>query len=125
VKFNLINPSDPYTFEADDLEVAAVAVCLLGEGKYPADAMGADADQGNNVPPFLFGGHDEWFTARFGAGFEDTTLHCLTHRTDAVARVLESMKLGSVRRSSLNDIGGRARELAKGIREKYAATTST
>ena len=47
---NLINPSDPYTLEADDFEIAAVAVCLLGAGKYPATALGNDAREDNNVP---------------------------------------------------------------------------
>lgn len=39
-KYDLINPSDPYTFEADDLEIAAVAVVLLGDGQYLADPVG-------------------------------------------------------------------------------------
>lgn len=119
MKFNLINPSDPYTFEAPDLEIAAVAVCLLGNGQYLADALGDDADNGNNVPAFLFGGHDEWFTARFGAGFELVTDRCLKGHPAILAACLESVTLGRPERSSLNNIGGRARDLAKAIREQY------
>ena len=120
MKFNLVNPSDPYTLEADDFEIGAVVVCLLGNGKYPADALGDDANKGNNVPPFLFGGHDEWFEARFGGTYESVVQKCLKERADSVARAFESVTLGSKERSSLNDIGGNARELAKAVRAQYA-----
>ncbi len=123
MKFNLVNPSDPYTFEADDFEIAAVAVCLLGVGKYPANALGDDANKSNNVPAFLFGGHDEWFRARFGGSFEDVAERCLKGRGVAVAQALESVTLGSRRRSSLNDIGGEARQLAAAIRSQYETQT--
>ncbi len=123
MKFDLINPSDPYTFEADDLQVAAVMVCLLGEGRYLADALGEDADKGNNVPAFLFGGHDEWFVSKFARTYEATFTHCLEHRTDALARAFESVTLGAARRSSLNDIGGRAARLAQAIRRNYCEAT--
>lgn len=90
MKFDLINPSDPYTLDADDLEIAAVAVCLIGDGQYPATALGDDAGKDNDVPAFLFGGPDEWLEARFGANFVATAERCLNTRTDAVARALES-----------------------------------
>lgn len=121
MRFNLINPSDPYTFEAPDLITAAVSVCLLGSGKYPADALGDDADKGNNVPAFLFGGHDEWFQARFGGTFEAVTERMLKEQPAALVACLESVKLGRAERSSLNDIGSRAREFASAIREQYMA----
>lgn len=59
MKFEIINPSDPYTMEADDLEIAAVSVSFLGDGKYALE--GIDDAQGNNVPMFLLGGHDECY----------------------------------------------------------------
>lgn len=121
--FDLINPSDPYTLEADDFEIAAVAVCLLGAGKYPATALGNDAREDNNVPPFLFGGHDDWFNQRFGASFEATAERVLEGRADALARALESVKLSSNRRTSLNDIGGKAHEMASAVREQYLTPT--
>ena len=123
MKFNLINPSDPYTFEADDLQVAAVMVCMLGDGWYLADALGDDADKGNNVPAFLLGGHDEWFTAQFGMNYKATILCCLEHRNDALARAFESVKMGADRRSSMNNIGSKAASLAKAIRRKCEAAT--
>lgn len=118
MRFNIVNPSDPYTMEADDLEVAAVAVCLIGEGKYPLEALGDDSNKGNSVPAFLFGGHDEWFQARFGGTFEAVLTRSIMERTDALARALESVKLGSERRSSLNDIGARAQAYAQAVRER-------
>lgn len=116
MKFDLVNPSDPYTLEADDLQVAAVACCLLGNGKYALIGLGDDF--GQEVPVFLLGGHDEWFTSKFGMTYEETATHTLNHRNDALARAFESVTLGSERRSSLNDIGGRARDIAQDIRRK-------
>ncbi|MGQ3051056.1 MAG: hypothetical protein ACT6S0_04665 [Roseateles sp.] len=118
MKFNLINPSDAYHFEADDLEIAAVMVCVLGAGKYGADPLGAD--RANGVPVFIFGGHDAWFTERFGRSFEGTVEHCLETRADALARAFDSVTLTNGRRSSLNNIGANAREYAKAVRSKAA-----
>lgn len=116
MKFNLVNPSDPYTLEADDLQVAAVACCLLGNGKYALSGLGDDA--GQDVPMFFVGGHDEWFIQKFGMNYEDTATHALNHRNDALARAFESVKLGRNERSSLNDIGSRALGIAQAIRRK-------
>lgn len=113
--YNLINPSDPYTFEADDLELAAVAVVLLGDGQYLADPVGG----GESVPAFLFGGHDEWFKMKFGESCEETANKVINERTDSIARALESVALTSKERSSMNDIGGRAHALARQIRDSY------
>jgi hypothetical protein len=115
MKFDLVNPSDPYTLEADDLQVAAVACCLLGNGKYGLTGLGDDA--GQNVPVFLFGGHDEWFVSKFGMDYETTATHALNHRNDALARAFESVTIGG-ERSSLNNIGGKARDIAQAIRRK-------
>ena len=117
LRFDIINPSDPYTMEAVDLKTAAVAVCLFGDGKYPL--QGLDESAGLSVPPFLLGGHDEWFTAQFGANFEAITKQAIA-QCDNLASALESVKLESDRRSSMNDIGTRAKGLAKAIRAKAA-----
>ena len=69
MKFEIINPSDACTMYAPDLEVAAVAVSFLGDGKYPLEGLDDAAGQG--VPAFLFGGHDEWFSSKFGMSFQD------------------------------------------------------
>lgn len=118
MKFNLINPSDAYHFEADDLQIAAVMVCILGNGKYGAEALGEDAEKGSNTPIFLFGGHDEWFKESFGADFEAVATNCLEQRADALARAFDSVTLTNPPRSSMNDIGGRARSFAEGVRRQ-------
>lgn len=119
MKFEIVNPSDPYTMEADDLQIAAVVACLLGDGKYPL--TGLDDAKGQDVPFFAFGGADEWFTKQFGMDYEATATHALENRSEALARAFESVTLGRAERSSMNDIGGRAKSIAKAIREKYAA----
>ncbi len=116
MKFDIANPSDPYTMEADDLQVAAVACCLLGNGKYGLTGLGEDA--GQDVPVFLIGGHDEWFVSKFGMDYEATATHALNHRNDALARAFESVTLGREERSSMNDIGGKARGIAEALRLK-------
>jgi len=116
MKFEIINPSDPYTMTAPDLEVASVAVCFLGDGKYMLE--GLDDAAGHGVPAFLFGGHDEWFSSKFGMSFSETAEHVMNHRSDDLAAALDSVTLRLARASSLNDIGGRARALAQAVRRK-------
>lgn len=47
IQYQLINPSDPYTFLAPDLETAALTVFCLGT-MYGAEPQG----KGENVPVF-------------------------------------------------------------------------
>src|SRR3990172_5720522 len=103
MKFEIVNPSDPYTMEAPDMEIAAVAVVLLGEGMYPLTGVGEAA--GRNVPPFLFGGQDEWFVTQFGVNFEDTADRVMACRREELALAFDSVTLQRAEVSSLNDIG--------------------
>lgn len=64
--FEIINPCDPYTMDAPSLELAAVAIALIGEGQMGLKEIGGDAE----VPVFLTGGHDEWFQEHCGKTFE-------------------------------------------------------
>lgn len=126
--FELINPSDPYTFEAPDLAVAGALVCILGEGMYGAEPL-HEAD--GSVPMFPIDGHEEWFEA-LGASFEDT----IRGRKAEIAEAMDSLLIGTFsdraefavsgmswhewhdsRRSSINDIGKRAKHFAKAMRE--------
>ena len=118
MKFEIINPSDACTMYAPDLEVAAVAVSFLGDGKYPLEGLDDAAGQG--VPAFLFGGHDEWFSSKFGMSFQDTAEHVLNHRNEELATTLDSVTLRHTR-SSMNDIAGRARSLAQAVRRKVSS----
>lgn len=137
--FDLINPSDPYTFEANTHLMAALAVCILGHGKYGAQQL--DGDKSLSVPGFLFGGHDEWFWEHFDADF-NTCLEQADRKE--LADVFDSVLIGDLgvrkdyecredgdtesweerrdrlqfqKRSSINDIGAQAWELAALMRE--------
>ena len=117
MKFEIINPSDACTLYAPDLEIAAVAVSFLGDGKYQLEGLDDAAGQG--VPAFMFGGHDEWFSSKFGMSFQDTAEHVLYHRNEELAETLDSVTLRGAR-SSMNDIAGRARSLAQAVRRKVS-----
>jgi hypothetical protein len=65
--YEIINPSDPYTIEAESFKTACVAVCLLGNGQWAVKST----DEKEEMPMFLFGGHDEWFEMTFGEPFKN------------------------------------------------------
>jgi hypothetical protein len=129
----IINPSDAYTLEADDFDVACVAVAILGNGAY-----GLEADDGRKSPVFF--GWDDWFAAR---GIVELGPYVEAHREE-IARVLGSVMIGDRRqradadamlamlpegrraewlagrhdrhRSSMNDIGSKAARVAERMR---------
>ena len=136
MEYELINPSDPYTFVAADYETAVLAVFCLGP------AYGArPKDGGEDVPIFIFGGAMEWYAEKFLHSPDDG----LDEKGQAVADALASMMLGgfedrrryelalsSIRdpekkarfidewqdgHSSLNNIGGKAHKLAERLRK--------
>ena len=110
--YKIVNPSDPYTITADDRAVACVAVMLLGEGKYALK----DEQDVTVLPLFLFGGDPEgWLLKEHSvANLGDF----VNSRAGDIATALRTVKLPKgQRRSSLNDIGGRAKQLAKRFRE--------
>lgn len=120
MQFDIINPSDPYTMTACDLEVAAVAVCVLGHGRYGLRGLAPDA--GADVPVFLFPGTaDEWFRATFGDDYDTVATRCLEDRTGALVAALESVTLGRAERSSMHNIGGLAQHLAGLVRTAPSA----
>lgn len=86
MEYELINMSDPYTFIAEDLEVAALTVFSLSL------AYGAKSKDGKEtVPIFLFGGGaTEWYEESFSKTPDDG----LEARKGAVAAALDSMMLG-------------------------------
>lgn len=137
MEYELINPSDPYTFIAADYETAVLAVLCLGPA-YGAKPKG----DGEDVPIFLFGGAVEWYTDKFGHTPDDG----LDEKGQAVADALASFMLGGFEdrrrynaalaaiddpekkarfidewqdgRSSLNDIGGEAHRLSERLRKR-------
>lgn len=91
--FDIINPSDPYTMEAPDLEIAACAVCLLGSGQYGLNEL--SGDKSGTVPMFPFGGHDAWFTKQFGRDFGASVDQVIKTRRHVLAGALASVRIGS------------------------------
>lgn len=87
--FEVINPCDPVTFEAPDLESAAVAVILLGRGQLGAQCVD---DKDIEVPLLFLGGAEEWAMKQFGTSLATlVSLH-----TKAAIPVLRSFVTGSV-----------------------------
>ena len=116
MEYEIINPSDPYRMTAAGLDIAAVAVCLLGDGAYAAKPRGIGIEV-----PCLFTGPDPWFIEKFGMDYATTLQAVLEHQNAELALALESVTLERAERSSLNDIGGRAKALAQAVRRKAAA----
>lgn len=141
--YEIVNPSDAYTLEADDLEVAAVACILVGEGYYALETR----DGETVVPLMVFFSGEGWAQEKFGKSVAQMVKECDRGK---VAACLESVVIGGFReretylealglieggekrkqwaeswheghRSSLNDIGGRARALARALRESQGA----
>lgn len=140
MEYELINPSDPYTFIAADYETAVLTVFCLGTqyGAVPKDG-------GEEVPLFIFGGAMGWYTEKFGHSPDDG----LDEKGATVADALASTMFGNFEdrrryeaalaaiddlekrarfieewqdgHSSLNDIGTRAHKLAERLKRKGAA----
>lgn len=132
--YELINPSDPYTFEAPNIAVAGVVACTLSSG-FGARLMSDDVDESS---PMLFG-WDEWQKEQ---GIDDAWM--LSHRSE-VADAFDSFLIGDANqrqdvesmlaelpeekreawrakrqdrhRSSMNQIGERAYQLAQQLRD--------
>jgi hypothetical protein len=137
--FVLVNPSDPYTFEAPNIEIAAAAVVSI------SPQMGATSADGKESTPVLFG-WQLWLEEHgmIGEGFDFGDWHI--RHTEEIAAALESFLIGGLdrradvlsmleelppekreawrakrqdrERSSMNQIGERAYQLAKRLRER-------
>lgn len=138
IVYEVINPSDPYTFEAPDLEIAAAAIFLIGGGHYAADPFDKDQDR---VPIFLLGGSEEWVQEKFGADIEAWFCRVKAERLPEVCAALESFLYGGLlaredwkgrtqderaaynerHRTSMNNIGKRAFSIAASLRTESEA----
>jgi hypothetical protein len=94
--FEFINPSDPYHFEAPDLEIAAMVTFILGEGKGAAHQVECDEEKRLEVPIFLFGGLDKWVQDKFGKSVEDFITYVKKDRQQELITSLESVTIGSL-----------------------------
>jgi len=109
-RFEIINPSDPYTIESDDFAAAAGACVLLGEGAYGL----REVDGEREMPIFLLAPLariDGWFRDNCGGSLNET----LGGKRAAIADALATVK-AQRERSSLNDIGAAAHGLATALR---------
>lgn len=137
--YEIVNPSDRYTIECEDLQIATVACCLLGGGQYAFRPLEAG---GEEVPMFLFGGVEPFCRQHFKNDFADVLASVKASRREALAAALDSVVVSDrgeylavrdalpegerqafrarwhdERRSSMNDIGGRAYAMARQLRD--------
>ncbi len=149
--FEISNPSDAYTIEADSFEVAAMAVLLLGQGNYGVHQLDGPEDDRKEMPIMIIATEkqiEEWCQDNFGASLADCILRCKAKIPD----VLDTVLIGSEadratyhkalsliddsakkeqwkaewhdkRRSSMNNIGARAWAIAAKLRKQEASAT--
>jgi hypothetical protein len=105
--FEIQNPSDQMTIEADDYVVAGVAMLYLGEGK-----IGLTDEAGETAFPILAMGGDEalngWLD-HVGIGLlDDLRPYCVENK-DKIAVCLESIVYGSItdRKAIMATVEGR------------------
>lgn len=137
--YEIVNPSDAYTLRADSDAVAAAAIGLLGNGQYDIDAEDDHEVPGGMLALTGTQAFAEAYGEEFGA-FVDSHIA-------EIADALESVVIGNfgdraeyeqvlsliegpekqaeyrdkrhdLRRSSMNDIGGRALLYADRLRNK-------
>ena len=97
--FEIINPSDKCTLETSDHEVAAVTCCLIGTGKYALQGIDTDLE----VPLFIFGDHDEWFTEKFNRDLDQSIEFIKANKLDELIVCLNGVLIGGAEsRASFN-----------------------
>ena len=106
MKCEIINPSDGCEISGDNKEALALACMLLGGGKY---ALQNEAGE-TICPLMLFGGGEEWYKKEFGRTADEG----IRNLKPEVANVLKTFKYHG-KRSSMNNIGARAKDLVKNL----------
>lgn len=95
--YEIINPSDPYTFESESFAVAVVAMVLVGEGKIGAKPIGPDVpkDAPRMGPLFLMNAKalDEWFMENCGFPVDGISDFMNEHWSE-IADALDSVVIG-------------------------------
>ena len=104
MKYEIINPSDKCFMESDDFKTACVCNAILGEGLYGLREVG-----GNKVMPIMRFATG-WFLDTFKQNVEEAMKEI---KPEEMAKIFHSVKLAYEERSSINDIVGRAKELAE------------
>ncbi|MFV5374650.1 hypothetical protein [Acinetobacter calcoaceticus] len=88
--YGISKHKEKFSFEAPNLKIAALVVCSLCHGQYPAISI--DGEQ--FVPQFIFGGHDEWFISNFGTNFVETLNEVLSYEKEHLYKSLNSVLMG-------------------------------
>lgn len=138
--YEISNPGDAYTIQTTDPKAAQMATLLLGNGAYGL----TDEDDNQVMPIFLLGGGAEFVKREFGGvgawikdnlqalidalesvqigGFAarkelDAALACMAEDKRAHYLAQRHDRL----RTSLNDIGGAARDMAAQLRKRLVS----
>jgi hypothetical protein len=139
--YEIINPSDPYTFNADDVAIARFVVLALGSGQYDGEdeqgnSIGAmmlfmDEDETKAKLNEFFGGHGlavfrDQHREEIIAALESVMIYNRSERAayDEAVKIMTPdqvaeyrLKVHDKNRSSLNDIGSRAWKYAADLRK--------
>jgi len=110
MKYEIINPHDKAYLEADDHEIAVIAIILVGKGLYGLKQV--DGDFTCPVLAFISG----WVKEAFGKTAQEIYDSYDSADRSALKKVLQSFHLKGVR-SSLTDFVRYAHELAALLEE--------
>ncbi|VAX44325.1 Uncharacterised protein [Acinetobacter calcoaceticus] len=89
--YEISKHKEKFSFEAPNLKIAALVVCSLCHGQYPARSVDGELF----VPQFIFGGHDEWFISNFGTNFVETLNEVLSHEKENFHQSLNTVLMGN------------------------------
>ena len=109
MEYEIINPSDKAYISGNDLKRVCVATIILGDGLY-----GLSMKDGHNIMPVVRFAKN-WFKEKFDQPIADAIEECI--QREDFYKIFESVRLDS-ERTSLNDIVGRAKNLAKMVKRK-------
>jgi hypothetical protein len=102
--YELINPSDPITYAADEDIVACAVGLLLGAGKAGMQRVGAEPEALEVLPILLFASEEATRAVLKARGLDiDTLNQWIYDHYEAVASCLESALYGSARDRELFD----------------------
>lgn len=145
ITYDLINPTADCTFEAPDLQIAALAVLILSNGFYGATPVAPEMSH-ERVPIFLTGGALAWWNETFPETMQDvidarhleliTALESVTERIEMEKGVYVTYlpeataecdfpvveTYSDVERMEPGDIAYLSRQYAKSVRDKYSVT---
>lgn len=144
--WEVINPSDQVVFEAGELEIAAITTILLGSGSYGAEEQVENGRKVPLFLFEGAAGLDAWCDQEFGKTWEQLIENVVNERSEELENALRSLVYGGAaearqlnetwaqlppeearvararwndtRRSSLNNIGARAEQIADNVRKK-------